>query len=402
MHILHVTPYYYPAVQYGGPIQSVHLLNKYLVRKGHRVDVLTTTAGIDARQLARAVQQQELLREAERYRLDGVYVRYVACWGVEPYYFSPALARAMWTDMQDYDVVHITGLWNFPSTAAAWISRSKHRHYILSPRGMLYPEAIHLKSAWKKKLYYALIARHDLHRATLLHFTTAHEAEQSMAYLHLQTPYRVIPNGMETDVIRQALASAHTQPDGLPDAPYVLYLGRIHPMKGLPLLIEAFGRLVQGSRYPDLMLVIAGDDQHAYAAAIKQQVRDRGLQHRVWFVGQVSGTCKWQLYSRASLFVLPSLSENFGMAVVEAMACGCPVVVTEGVALSREIHAHSAGLVVSREAAALVEAMSRLLQDNALRGQLVAQAARLVDTSYRIEAVADAMIQAYAWMVGKD
>src|SRR5208337_2940164 len=233
MRVLHIVPSYIPAYRYGGPIQSVHLLNKRLSEIGVAIDVYTTNAGLENRNdilINRWVD------------LDGTRVKYFNYYGYEHYTFSPRLFFESLKEADSYDLVHITAVWNFPVLAGSIASLLRKKPYVISTRGAIYEKAVNLKSKNKKLLYYHLAAQHYLKRASALHFTTKDEREKVLSYLKLDNKSVVIPNGIDLSLYHSL------PPEGifrekyplLKDKKYILFLGRITPIKGLDILINAF------------------------------------------------------------------------------------------------------------------------------------------------------------------
>jgi glycosyltransferase involved in cell wall biosynthesis len=172
----------------------------------------------------------------------------------------------------------------------------------------------------------------------------------------------------------------------------LLFLGRLHPKKGLDILAEAFGALARAR--DDVHLVIAGPDDGARAATETALTRF-GVRDRVTFTGMLRGEEKLDAFHAAEVFALPSRSENFGVAVVEAMACGVPVVVSDQVNIWREVVGAGAGAVVPCEAAALSDAVRAMLDDPARRAETGRRGAQFARDRYDHRRVAAELEAAY-------
>jgi glycosyltransferase involved in cell wall biosynthesis len=353
MKILHITPSYYPAIKFGGPIQSVHLLNKTLVKKGIIVDVLTTNAGLSKAQSAE--------HKAKWVEVDDVRVKYLDFVGYEHYNFSLQVVKEIWKVIDDYDLVHITAVWNFPVLAGTLISLIKRKPYLISPRGSIYKETIEIKSTLFKKIYFYFLARHYRNNASAIHFTTKDEKEKVTTYLKLKASSFVIPNGLDLNSIE----NGRQRSERIIKGDYILILGRIDKKKGFDLLLPAFANVIK--KFNDLILVIAGDISTPYTHAVKQMIDDMKISKNIIFTGQVTGDDKWALYKNALMFALPSYSENFGMSVVEAMACGCPVVISDKVGIYKEVEDNNEGVIVNTTAESVEEGIFKLLNDEKLR-----------------------------------
>jgi glycosyltransferase involved in cell wall biosynthesis len=404
--LLHISPSYYPAFRFGGPIQSVHLLNKALVKKGVKVDVLTTNAGLTQDQRKRIKDKSKekpfdsaqgdtngwidpsLLDNADKAETSGLRVKYLDFVGYEHYNFSLQMVKEIWKIVGDYDLVHITAVWNFPVLAGALISIIKKKPYIISPRGVLHQEALTSKSGLVKKLYFNLFAKHYLQKAAAIHYTSQIEKEKSEQILKHKNSF-VIPNGIDISSI--ALSGKGTAP--VTDKKYLLILGRIDRIKGIDILIPAFANIVK--KFNDLILVIAGDERSPYAQEVRKMVEEKKISNNILFTGQVTGDDKWVLYKNALMFVLPSYSENFGMSVVEAMACGCPVVISDKVGIYKEIADNNAGIIVKTDVESVEEGIFKLLNDEKLRETISHNGKAMVEKFYDIDKVADKMIEVY-------
>lgn len=387
MKILHISPSYYPAFRFGGPIQSVHLLNKALVKKGVQVDVLTTMAGNSKESMDAWVH--DCMKEDGWCHFDGVRVKYLDFVGYEHYNFSLQMVKEIWKVIDDYDLVHITAVWNFPVLAGALISLIKKKPYIISPRGTIYKETIELKSTSIKKIYFNLFAKQYINKASAIHFTTKDEQEKVTKYLGITAPSFVIPNGIDISSIALSAESKAR----IIDKKYILILGRIDKKKGFDILIPVFANIIK--KFNDLILVIAGDDKSPYAQEVRNMIEDMKINKNIIFTGQVTGDDKWALYKNALMFVLPSYSENFGMSVVEAMACGCPVVISDKVGIYKEVADNNAGIIVNTTAESVEEGILKLLNDEKLRKTISYNGKAMVEKFYDIDKVANDMLEVY-------
>jgi glycosyltransferase involved in cell wall biosynthesis len=173
----------------------------------------------------------------------------------------------------------------------------------------------------------------------------------------------------------------------------VLFLSRIHPKKRLELLLDAFVELKR--RRPAALLVVAGDGEANYVNGLKNQAERLGIADDIVWTGFLVGTDKLAAFSTARMFVLPSHSENFGIAVVEALAAGVPTIISSDVGVARDIEAARAGIVVEQEPARLAQAMEQLLADAGLSRQLSANARKLAAERYSLNAMGASLCQLY-------
>jgi glycosyltransferase involved in cell wall biosynthesis len=349
LRILQVVPTYLPAVRYGGPIRSVHSLAKALVERGHDVHVFTSSVDgpndLDV-PLGAPVD------------LAGVQVRYFPVRFMRRLYWCPSLARALRQDIHSFDVVHVHSVFLWPTWAAARIAKRAGVPYVVSPRGMLGTQVIRGKSQLLKSAWIRVIEQRTIRESAALHVTADLEREEIEA-LGLRTPkFHCIGNGVSWPVNRSSLAEGPYC--GLA-RPYALFLSRIDAKKGLDRLIAAWKWV------PELTLIIAGNDESGYRLELEKIAAENKVESRVRFLGMVADEHKWALYENAAMFILPSYSENFGNVVAEAMAMGCPVIVTPEVGLANLVRDSGAGEVVDGEPRALAEAVRALIHDSTRR-----------------------------------
>lgn len=369
MRILHVVPTYLPAVRYGGTIHSVHGLCRALARAGHEVTVLTTNVD------GPGDSDVPLDRPVDR---DGVSVLYFPSHLMRRLYVSTPLARTLPQAVRGADIVHLHSVFLWPTLAAAQAARDAGVPYVLSPRGMLVGELIRRRSALVKRAWIALFERRNVEQAAAVHCTSELERRELLALGLAPRATFVVPNGVELPQVAPA-----SRDDT------VVYLGRINWKKGLDRLIEAMREV------PRARLVIAGNDEENLAVALRARARAAGVAERVEFAGYVDGPAKERLLAEAGVLVLPSVSENFGNAVLEAMACGCPVVVTREVGLAEAVQASGAGTVAEGDASSLARAINGLLGNPALRAAAGAAAVKLAREQFGWDHVAAEMARHY-------
>jgi glycosyltransferase involved in cell wall biosynthesis len=268
------------------------------------------------------------------------------------------------------DIVHIHAMWEDIQHHAAIAAHSLGRPYVISPHGMLDPWSLS-QGRWKKRLYLALRQRRNLNRAAALCFTT--ETERRLTEpLGLRPPSIVEPLGIdlsEFEGLPRKGAFRSRYPE-IGDRPMLLYLSRIHPKKGLDLLIPAFASL-ENER---VMLVIAGpDSDDGYKARVEQMARDRHVPDRVVFTGMLYGAERIEAMVDADLLTLPSYQENFGIVVPESLAAGTPVVISDQVNMHDFVTRGEVGEVVPTDVARLTDALNRWMTDEILRSKAAAR-----------------------------
>lgn len=365
MRILHVVPTYLPATRYGGPIYAVHGLCRALAARGHEVDVFTTN--VDGN------RESDVPLDVPSER-DGVRVRY---FGTEfrRLYVSRGLNRALRAEVGSFDAIHLHSVFLWPTYAAARAAIAAGVPYIVSPRGMLVPELIRERSRLLKTAWLRLFERRTFAHAARIHFTAQVEwSDAARVGITLPHPF-VVPNGI--DLL--------PRPPVPRDDRTILYFGRISWKKRIDRLIDALPRI------PNARLVIAGNDDEGLTPALQERALKAGLAGRVTFLGAIDATAKWELLARATIFALPSLSENFGNVVLEAMMMETPVILTEAVGLAPEVAVARAGVVADDFA----DAIQTLLDDAPLRAELGRNGRALVESKFTWPAVAAEMEEAY-------
>lgn len=338
MRVLHVVGGFYPATRFGGPSESVLRLNQGLMAAGHEVEVVTTDAD-------GPTNMDIPLNRIVPY--EGVPVRYFGRFPRIGYMFSLGLTRYVTRVVRDYDLVHVTSLFSYPSTAAAIIAHRQGVPYVMSPRGMCMPWELSY-NAWKKQPYWHAIDKPVLRRAGAVHATADLERDH-IKELVPSARVIVVPNAIEL-------------PDPAPRVPVeagrIVFLGRLAPKKGFDVLIPAMRMLAK--QRPDAELVIAGPDDMGEWARTEALIAQQQPRPRVRYVGAVHGDEKTQLLASAQVMVLSSHSENFGVVVLEALACGTPVVVSKNCPW-RAVEEEGAGFWVDNTPAEVAGALAKVL-----------------------------------------
>ncbi|MEZ5855411.1 MAG: glycosyltransferase [Hyphomicrobiaceae bacterium] len=389
--LLHVVPTYLPAVRYGGPIYSVHAMCRALVARGHEVHVYTTNVD------GEGVSQVPLGIPVNR---DGVHVWYFPTSLGRRLYRSAAMHAALAKTVSDFSVVHAHSVFLWPTLAASAAARRANVPFVVAPRGMLVADLIQRKSRLPKSLWIALFERRTLAKAAAVHVTSRLEADDLAKLGFRPRRVAIIPNGIALpDPAGEMPDCCETtrsdpRPVATSQAPTLLTLGRINWKKGLDKVIEAMPEI------PMARLIIAGNDEEGYLASLKALVARNGLTDRVSFPGPVYGAEKWKLSAAADVFVMASRSENFGIAALEAMASGVPVIVAPGVGLAETVAQGEAGLVVEALPSAIASAARRLLDDPALRERMGRAGRRMAQQKFSWSAIAEATEKLYIDLAG--
>jgi glycosyltransferase involved in cell wall biosynthesis len=299
--------------------------------------------------------------------------------------------------VRDYDVLHLHGVWDPLLYAAARTARALGKPYVVAPHGMLDPWSL-AQSRWKKKLALAIGWRSMLDQASALHLLNADE-QKLAARLGLKAPGVVIPNGVnleEFDRLPPVVGKSPPVVDrGLNDRPYILFLSRLHYKKGLDFLADAFQIVAESER--DVHLVVAGPDDGA-KADFERRIAAAGLTDRVRIPGPIYGAEKLSLLFGASCFVLPSRQEGFSVAILEALACGTPVVISTECHFP-EVAEVGAGEVVPLDAPAVAAALSRILSDGGMREKMGKVGRELVADRFTWPRIAERSVETYSKLI---
>jgi glycosyltransferase involved in cell wall biosynthesis len=326
---------------------------------------------------------------------DGPPLRLHDVIGSEAFGYAPRLGRAL--HERRPSLLHANGLWMYPSLAGWRWSRRACRPYLVSPHGMLDPWAVR-HALWKKRLVGWWFENAHLAGAACLHALTESEARAIRAY-GLTNPICVVPNGvdlpMQTVLPRPAWADTAEQ-----DRKFLLFLGRLHPKKGLEALIRAWKDVQSIPAARDWILVIAGWDQGAHARRLERIAEELGIAGSLRFVGPQFEQAKAATFACADAFVLPSLSEGLPVAVLEAWSYGLPVLMSEACNLP-EGFAAGAALPIATDPAGIAGGLRRLFAlSDAERRDMGARGRALVRARFTWASVGAQMAAVYRWVLG--
>jgi glycosyltransferase involved in cell wall biosynthesis len=366
MNILHVIPAVAP--RYGGPSQAVIEMCLALQGAGLTVELCTTDADGDER-LAVELDKPTLYR--------GVQTHFFRRDRSEAFKFSRSLARWLDENVAQYDIVHIHAVFSHATYAAAQACLRRRVPYIVRPLGTLEPWSMQQKRP-RKMLAWHLLFRRVLRKAAAVHYTTAQEQELTEQSLNLSKGI-TIPNGVNEALLAIEPTGKFREQHGIPaHAMVVLCLSRLHPKKGIDLLLEAFLDLRTQGKLEPWHLVIAGDGESGYVGRLRGIIQEMAAEAFVHWPGWLEGESKFAALAEANLFVLNSFQENFGIGAVEAMACGTPVLLSRQVGLAADVTEHGAGWIVDLQQGGLRDGLLEATADAAEARRRGANARRLV------------------------
>jgi glycosyltransferase involved in cell wall biosynthesis len=368
MRILNVTQSYAPFMEFGGPPVKVRALAEGLSRHGHQVSVLTADWGLESR-MGGDMSGVERSPFGWRHEANGVQAIYLPTWfRYRALSWNPAVKRYCRARLQNFDIVHIFGLYDFLGPAVADACRTRNIPYVLEPIGMFVPIVRNFRL---KQIYHSLFGRQLFAEARVVIATSEQEVSELAEGGVPREKIVVRRNGVEAPV-KWPVPGSFRKARGISrDAKIVLFLGRLSAKKSPDLLLQAFSSLPERLGGKQTLLVYVGPDEAGMKAKLEQIAARLGSASRVQFAGPLFGEAKWAAYRDADVFVLPSQNENFGNTAAEAAAAGTPVIVTDRCGIA-PVFSHGGGLVVPHEAGALAEAMRKVLDDPELHGRLAA------------------------------
>ncbi len=386
MKLLYVTTYYKPAYVYGGPVRSASQLCEALVSLGATVRVLTTN--VNGKDLLDVPLGQPV-------NVDGVEVYYYPILSSLPHtlFYSPALVSACRKEAGQYDLAVLDVLFTHALGPAAAVCQKAGIPYIIPLHGQLLPWALRQKQA-KKRLYLALAGNACLKQAAAIHCTAPVEA-RALTQLFGPMPHFIVPNGINCRRFSHlphfgALRKRFNIPA---HALVLLFMGRIHPVKRPDIAIEALAAARHMN--DDVHLLLAGPDEVDGIPRLQLQAQKLGCLDRVHFVGLLQGDDILTALADADLFLMPSESENSGIAAFEAMAAGLPVLLSEGVPVGPWADQAQAGKLVPCTAEAFRQATCELLASPGRLKEMGRRGQALVRERFEISRVARLMLSQY-------
>ena len=328
----------------GGPATAIVPMCRALMQQGIDVLLLSTNAGLS-----------DEMQDGEVLDYKGVPTIFFQTQLGESFKYSRPLSSWLRTNIQSFGLAHIHAVFNHSSVAAAHVCQKTGIPYVVRPLGTLDPWSMMQKSL-RKRLFWQISGRGMMDNAAAVHYTSEAEKLSTESSLGLNHG-KVIPLGVEafagsTGKLAQLFpALAHD--------PYVLVLSRLHAKKGLDVLIDAFLSLVQTHEFAHWRLVLAGDGPVEYVSMLKTKASSS--KDKIIFTGWLEGDRKNAVLAGASLLVLPSHQENFGLCVMEALSQSVPVLVSPNVNLAAEIAAANAGWIAPIDKTALAERLAEAL-----------------------------------------
>ena len=380
MRILNICAYTWEA---GGPSKIIFDHAQVALRYGHQVDILSP---VSPGETPYPVPNGARLILCQRTPIISRFFRE----------FSGDLFRFVRQQIREYDIVHCHGLWHFGTLTPFMLDKRVAK--VITIHGVL-DRWVYAHNNWKKQVIDTLAQKAFLRRADLVQINNTDEREDLLRYLGYQHPNVVIiPNGVKmSDFAQLPPKGTFRQKFNIPtDKKIVLFMSRLNIKKGLDLLLPAFRDYVR--QHPGAVLALAGGDD-GYEAITRQFIEQNNMSHSMRMVGMLTGDDKKAALADADLFTLPSYSEGFSMAVLEAMAAGTPALVSDRVGFGEAIRQHEAAGLVELTPDSIRAGLEKLLGNDALRQRVSQNATALLRANYDIDVVAKRLLDEYTKII---
>ncbi|MEL6720071.1 MAG: glycosyltransferase [Bacteroidota bacterium] len=369
--VLHIVPSYKPAYIYGGTITAISILAESQAALGHKIQVFTTTAN----------GKEELPKGSTT--IDGVQVQYFPRWTKDHTHFSPALLWKLFRSIKKYDTVHLHSWWNLVTIPALFICWLRGVRPFFSPHGMLSSYSLGNESGGAKGVFHRFFGRFLLSKS-ILHATAQQEAEEGLQMI-ANWKYILVPNIVELPERKNYRSEQAASP-----AFTLIFLSRIHHKKGLELLFEALSQVAF-----EFQLRIAGDGEAEYIQQLKQLAANLNIAEKIDWVGWINDEPKYQFLANADLFALTSHNENFAMVVIESLAVGTPVLLSDQVGLSDYVQEKQLGWICPLEVNKIQEYLQDIFKQKEALATIRSKAAEQIYRDFSAENIARQYVEAY-------
>ncbi|MCF2444230.1 glycosyltransferase [Dyadobacter sp. CY345] len=376
MRILNICAYTWAI---GGPARIIYDHTTEVLRQGHQVDILSPMT--PGEKMYPAPEGSRLIPCKRTTPISNFYREF----SVEMYDFLKK-------NIQDYDIIHMHGIWHFGSLAPFLIPHKAA--LVITIHGLLDKWAV-AHSKWKKDIVTALYQKRILGKADLIQINNTDEEEDVIRYLGYRPANMVIvPNGMKVSeyVNLPEKGTFRKKHEISPQQQMILFMGRLNIKKGLDLLLPAFKQVYE--KLPDAVLILAGPDD-GYQAETEEFIKNNNLGDRIKLVGMLTDTIKKEALSDADLFVLPSYSEGFSIAVLEAMTSKVPALVSDRVGFGDYIKKYDAAYLTPLNSEGVAAGLLKILQDKSYAQDLRNRAFQMVTDNFDITVVANQLLEEY-------
>lgn len=377
--MLHVIPSV--SLRDGGPSRAIGSIERALCEAGISVTTVTTDSDGPGRRLSHELRPP----------VANGAVRFYASQIAEFYKIAPSIVPWLWRNVPSFDVVHIHALFSFASVAAGIIARQLGVPYLIRPLGTLTNYGLTQRRPWMKRISLTLLEGGLLRDAAAVHFTSELESREARE-LGVNMRGVVIPLGVECPEVskRADLTAEYPEIEG---RAIVLFLSRLDPKKNVECLLHAFSILYRNR--PDAILVIAGEGEDAYVDRLKRLAASLNIADHIVWLGHVERQRRATAFAAAHLFVLPSLSENFGIAAAEAMLAGIPCILSREIAIAPDVQEAKAGFVVEPTPEDVALAMTTLITNKDMSQGLGKRGKSYAERQFSTAAMANSLIRVY-------
>jgi glycosyltransferase involved in cell wall biosynthesis len=352
----------------GGPVIGVKNLAQALASENHEVTVCGT---------------ERRIKRTEKARTYGYTIYKFPLRTPYGYYYSPALGDFLRKGVKEYDAVHIHGIWTYPTFIASRICKANNVPYIIRTCGMLDFWSMSQRPI-KKRIYFYLAERQNLKNASFIQFSMKREFERSFYKKWEDKRLKYIPNILYLRDIDVADAEPTSR---LANKRYILFFGKLCYKKGLDVLIEAFALLQREAAYKNIYLVLMGSDRDNYFEKLKKKISYLEAGSKIINIGMIYGDKRFGIVKRALFMCLPSRQENLGLSIIETLACGVPVLVSDSVDIAHLIAKEYAGKISSINPGKLCSVMKEMIEKDEERAKMGHNGKRFVYKKFDKEAV---------------
>lgn len=370
MKVLHIVPSYKPAYLYGGTITAVAILCESQAQLADEIHVLTTTAN----------GKNEL--ETGTREIEGVQVTYCRRITKDHTHFSPQLLRTLRRTIHEYDAVHLHSWWNLVTIPALLICKLKGVRPFFSPHGMLSYYSLHNESGKAKLVFHNAVGK-TLLRSSILHATAPQEAAEGKQLID-DWQSVVVPNIVE---LPKRLNYRTRENKGILE---IAFLSRIHHKKGIEFLLRALSETTVLYR-----LRIAGGGEETYIEQLKKLAKELNIANKVDWVGWLDGKAKYEFLANADVLALTSYNENFAMVVIESLAVGTPVFLSDRVGLSEYVEDNKLGWVTELDEVQITQQIEYIFNHQAESKAIRTRAADQIYEDFAALNLAKQYLKAY-------
>jgi len=385
MKILHVIPSYEPAWAFGGTVSATSNLCRCLARKGVDITVYTTDADGKGGHLDVPLN--------EEVDLGGVKALYFKCdFLVKKAFYSKQLYRKLSNNIQRFDIVHVSSIWQWHQVAVRKVCGKYDIPYIVTPHNSLSSRSMNLSKNTKKKIYWSIWSKNTIKKAKALHFLCEGERKISIHNI-LSIPSFLVPNAVDCNNYRRSFDNRLRQELGInQDKIVLLSVGRIHPTKRIELVLESFIKLDQPDKF--ILLLIGPIMDENYHKFLQTLIRSYNLENKIRWIGFVDNKELVKFYSIADSMILLSEFEGISMSSIEALATGIPLLISKGIANWEEIIKDGSGILIDHPYS-IAEKLNQL-SSGKINLKIISQNARQsAEKRYDINKVTSLMIKAY-------